>query len=231
MLGGMQDLQVLPDGGGFGRAVQQLVVGHSEPRGGIHVVHVPVVDKRSRLPDQRVDHVAEVDRFLALTELTRHVLDALIPVPEFEVILVNTHFQLQADVFAADRIRIPLDANDAVGLDRHRHGSASRSSLGRQRIQDGRFFTKPLLAGRVKPHRQLAQESRVVVDAAEVTALAQPQRLVQCVLEVAVRRLDVSVLVRLADIDPMALEAVVFEQVTIGSGEFSIVREVVHRRR
>jgi hypothetical protein len=52
LLGGMQDLQILPDGGGFGRAVQQLVVGHSEPRGGVHVVGVFVVNKGTRLADQ-----------------------------------------------------------------------------------------------------------------------------------------------------------------------------------
>jgi len=231
VLGGMQDLQILPDGGGFGRTTQQLVVGHPEPRGGVHVVHVLIVDERPRLSDQRVDHVTKVDRFLALAELAGHTLDALIPIPELEMVLLDTHFQRQADVLAAYRIHIPLDANDTVGLDRHRHGSASVSPLGRQWIQGGGFFTEPLLSGPITPRRQLTHERHVVIDAVEITAFAKPQRLVQCVLEVTVRRLDVSVLVRLADVDPMALETVVFEQITIGSGEFSVVREVVHRRR
>jgi hypothetical protein len=114
VLGGMQDLQILPDGRGFGRATEQLVVGHAESRGGVHVVHVLIIDERPRLSDQRVDHVAKVDRFLAVSELSRHTLDALILIPEFEMVLVDTHFHLQADVLAADRIDISLHANDTV---------------------------------------------------------------------------------------------------------------------
>ncbi|MCP4896322.1 MAG: hypothetical protein GY906_05045 [bacterium] len=102
VLGGMQDLQILPDGGCFGRVIQQLIVRHTESCGGIHVVHVLVVDKRSRLAGQRVDHVAKVDRFLTVAKLSGHTLKALSLIPEFEMVLVDTHFQLQADVLAAD---------------------------------------------------------------------------------------------------------------------------------
>jgi len=217
VLGGMQDLQILFDGRCFGRAIQQLIVRHSESCGGVHVVHVLIVDKRPRLADQRVDHVAKVDRFLALAELSGHTLEALILIPEFEMVLVDTHFKLQADVLAADRIDIPLDANDTVRPDRHRQGSASASSAARQRIQGGGFFTEHLFSGCITPRGQLTHERQEVVDALEVATFAEPQCLVKCVLEVTVRRLDVSVLVGLANVDSMALEAIVIEQITIRS--------------
>jgi len=231
VLGGMQNLQILFDGRCFGRAIQQLIVRHAESCGGVHVVHVLIVDKRPRLPDQRVDHVAKVDRFLALAELSGHTLKALILIPELEMVLVDTHFQLQADVLAADRIDIALDANDTVRPDRHRHGSTSASSAARQWIQGGGFFTERLFSGCITPRSQLTHERQEVVDAVEVATFAEPQCLVKCVLEVTVRRLDVSVLMGLANVDPVALEAIVIEQITIRSCEFSVVRKVVHGRR
>ncbi len=81
VLGGIQQLEVLLDRGGFRRVLEQLIVGYSEPCRGVHVVRVFVVDKRTRLADQRVDHVAKVDRFLTVTELSRQLLDAFVPVP------------------------------------------------------------------------------------------------------------------------------------------------------
>ena len=119
MFGGMQEFEVLLDGGCFGRVAQQLVVCHAESRGGVHVIDVLVVEERARLPHKRVDHVAKVDRFPPTAELPWHTLQASIAVPEFKMVLVNTHFQLQADVLAAYRIRISLYPNDTVGLHRH----------------------------------------------------------------------------------------------------------------
>ena len=52
MLGGVQQLEVLLDGRGLSRVLEQLVVGHPESCGGIHVVRVFVIDKRTRLADE-----------------------------------------------------------------------------------------------------------------------------------------------------------------------------------
>jgi hypothetical protein len=119
MFGRMQGFEILLDGGRFRRVTQQLVIGHAESCGRIHVIHVLVVAERTRFPYERVDHVAKVDRFLPTAELPGHSLEAAIPVPQFKVVLVNTYFQVQADVLAAYRIGISLYANDTVGLHRH----------------------------------------------------------------------------------------------------------------
>jgi hypothetical protein len=93
MLGGVQQLEILLDRGSFRRVLEKLVVGHAESHAGVHVVHVLVVDERTRLADQRVDHMAKVDRFLAKPELSRHPLDTFVAIPQFQMILVNTYFE------------------------------------------------------------------------------------------------------------------------------------------
>ena len=211
VLGGVQELQVLLDGRSFRRAALQLVVSHAKPCRRVHVVHIFVVGKRPWLADQRVDHVTKVDRFFAAAELPRHALDALILIPQFKMVLVNANLQLQADILAAYRIDVLLHANDTVGLDRHRHRSASGASLGREWIQRRGFFTKQLVSGAIAPRGQLTCKCREVVDVVEVATSTQSQRLVKCIFEVTMRRLNVAVLMRLANVDPMAFEPVVIQ--------------------
>jgi hypothetical protein len=52
VLGGVQQLQILLDRGGFRRVADKLIMGHAEARRGVHVVDVFVVDKRTWLADQ-----------------------------------------------------------------------------------------------------------------------------------------------------------------------------------
>jgi len=122
--------------------LEQLIIGHAESRRGVHVVHIPVVDKRTRLADQRVDHVAKVDVFLVMAELPRHSLDAFVAIPQFQMVLVNAYFELQTDILAADGIGISLHADDAVGFHRHKDRSAGTAPLRRQRAERRDFFTK-----------------------------------------------------------------------------------------
>jgi hypothetical protein len=184
VLGGVQQLEILLDRGSFRRVLDQLVIGHAESRRGIHVIHILVVDKRTRLADQRVDHVAKVDIFLAKAELSWHLLDAFIPVPQLQMILVNAYFKLQADILAADRVCVSLHADDAVGLDRYQDRSAGTATLRWQRAERGDFFTKPFFSWGVAPLDERAHEGQVVLHAGEVATSAKPQRLVQGILEV-----------------------------------------------
>ena len=142
MLGRVQQLEILLHCGSFRRVLEQLIVGHAESRRRIHVIHILVVDERAWLADQRVDHVAKVDVFLVMAELPRHALDAFVAVPQFQMVLVNAYFELQADILAADGIGISLHADDAVGLHRHQDRSAGATPLRRQRAQRRDFFTK-----------------------------------------------------------------------------------------
>jgi hypothetical protein len=175
--------------------------------------------------------VAKVDVFLAVAELSRHPFDAFVVVPEFQMVLVDVDLQLQTDVLAADRVSVAFDANDTVGLHRHRNTSAGRAPLGRHGGERRDFLAKPFLSRRIAARGELPHECHVVLHLGEVTASPQPQGLVECILEVAMRRLHVAVLMRLANVDAMAFEAVMSEQLAVPRGEFFIVGEVVHRGR
>jgi hypothetical protein len=78
------------------------------------VVHVLVVDERTGLAYQRVDHVAKVDVFLAVAEPSRHPFDTFVVVPKFQVVLVDVDLQLQTDVLAAGRLL--LNSADAAEM-------------------------------------------------------------------------------------------------------------------
>jgi len=231
MLGGVQQLEILLDGRTLRGVLEELIVGQAEPRGGVHVVDVLVVDERAWLADQRVDHMAKVDCLLAAAELPRQAFDAFAAQPEFQMVLVNADFQAQADVLAADRVHVSFHANDAVGLYRHQDRSTGRTTPRRHGGQRREFLAERPLAHGVPSMGQLTHEGHVIVDAGEVAAAPQSQRLVQRILEVAVRRLHVAVLVRLADVDAMAFHTVVREQVAVSGGELLVAGKIVDRRR
>jgi hypothetical protein len=126
VLGGVQDLEILFDRRHRRRAGQQLVVSHAEPRRGVQVVNVLVIDEGSRFSHQRVDHMAEVDGLSSAAEQPRQPFHALVLVPQFEVVLFHADFYREVDIFAAHRVHIPFDAQQAVGLDDHQEGGIRR---------------------------------------------------------------------------------------------------------
>ena len=95
-------------------------------------------------------------------------------------------------------------------------------------MQGGGFFTEQFASHAIAPCCQLTCEHHEVVDAVEVTASTQSQRLVKCILEMTMRRLNVSILMRLANVYPVAFETVMIQQFLILSGEVSVAGKVVH---
>jgi len=122
-------------GGRFTASREQLVVGHAEPSGRIQVVDVLVVGERARLADQRINDVAEVDLLLALPKQPRQAFQALVAVPQLEMVLVDQHVHFQTDVFAVDRIGVSLDTQDAIRLDPDTQRRERAQPLVRQRLQ------------------------------------------------------------------------------------------------
>jgi hypothetical protein len=104
------------------------------------MVDVLVVGKRTWLADQRVDDMAKVDPLFALPEQSRQTFQVLVLIPQFEVVLMDQHVQLQADILAADRIDVSLDTEDAVRFDRHTRRRESTDSLPRQSLQRFALF-------------------------------------------------------------------------------------------
>lgn len=187
VLGGIQQLEILLHRRRLRRVLEQLIVGHAEARRGIHVIHILVVDERAWLADQRVDHVAKVDVFLATSKQSRHPLEAFAAIPQFQMVLVNADFELQADILAADGIGVSFHADDAVGLHRHQDGSAGAATLCWQRTQRRDFLTKAFCSLVIATADQPPYEGHVILRTGEVTASAKTQRLVQDVFEVTMR--------------------------------------------
>jgi hypothetical protein len=94
VFGGVKNLQVLLHGGIFGRGLPQAVISDTEPRGRIHMMNILIVTEGPRLADQPVDHVAEVDGFLAPAEQPRQPFQAPVLMPQFQMVLMNAHVEL-----------------------------------------------------------------------------------------------------------------------------------------
>jgi len=73
------------------------------------MVYILIVGKRARLADQGIDHVAKINPLFALAKQPRQTFQALALIPEFEVVLVDQHVQLQADVLAVDGVDVSPD--------------------------------------------------------------------------------------------------------------------------
>lgn len=228
---GVQELQILLDRRRLRRAAQQLIKGHAEAGRGVQMLDILVVQERAWLADQRIDDVAKVDRFLAAAELPGQAFDAGAAIPEFHVILLDAGLQTQADVLAAHRVGVAFQPNDAIGPDRHEVARAHAATLPRQGAKRGAFLAEWRLARGVSSSDELPHAGDVVLHGREVAAAAQPEGLIEPVLEVPVRRLDVAVLLRLADVDPMPVDAVVRQQIPVGDRELPPVRQVVDGRR
>ena len=82
----------------------------------------------------------------------------------------------------------------------------------RQRLQLGHFLRQTRLPPGIELREELTQERLVGTAAVEVPAAPQQQRLVQSTLELAVALLDVTVLIALARLDGLRLQAVVAQQ-------------------
>ncbi len=227
----LQDPQVLPRRRLLRVLAAQRIVGHAKMAGGEQVLAIDVVGKGAGLADQRVDDVPIVDGVLAGPRQPRHALDDDARVPHRHLLQADHDVHLPTDQAAGDRIRVPQDVDRAPRPD----GNVGQPPVvcqpaRRERTQRGHFFGEPLLPVRVPRGYQFSEEPLVLLPAGEVAAATHPQGLVHPFLEVPVRRLRVAILVRLADVDPLPLQAIVRQEVAIPLAELPFVGEVVHRR-
>lgn len=100
---------------------------------------------------------------------------------------------------------------------------------GRQLAKAGFLLSELVGPSGVPLVHQPAEELFVLFAAGEVAAAAQQERLIDDGLQVAVRRLDVPVLMRLPGIGPLRLDLVVVHQVAVACAKLAVLGEVVHR--
>jgi len=114
-----QDFQVLFYGFQLRPVLAKVVVSLTKGKRREQMFHVTVITKRARLANQRIDHVPIIKQHLSLPKLTRHPFHGLASVPQLELVLFDSHLDLQADVFAVDRVGILPNVEQAVGTDTH----------------------------------------------------------------------------------------------------------------
>lgn len=102
----MQDLQILASrhAGAVRRA--QHVVSNPKMSRREHVFAVPVVLECSRFADQRIDHVAVVDRRAADPSQPRHSLDRRAAVADFDPLGADHQIDLLSDQPAGNRVGV-----------------------------------------------------------------------------------------------------------------------------
>lgn len=210
--------------------VMQPVVGHAKAAVGEQVFAITVVVKSARLAHQLVDDVPVVDRVLVAPHQSRQRVHLSARVPDFHTLGIQPGFHFLADQAAVHRIGVAVNVDQASLVHAHRQSQGTVQSLRRRRPEHGHFGSVPFPARRVACGHQLLEKAPVVLATAKIPAPPQIQRLVHGRFEMPMRRLAVAVLVRLAHIDPLAGQAIVFQQPAIAGLKFALGRQVVDRR-
>ena len=219
----LQNFQVFADGHLGSMHAAQFIVGHAEIARGEQVLMILVVLERAGLADQRVDHVAVVDRVLAAAAKPRHPLHVDVCVPHLDVVGVDHDIHLEADQSAGDRIRVPLHLNRAAGVNLDAADPLPIIELARRQLIEAGLFLSELVGPRGVPLVDQAAEKLFVLFAGdEIATAAEQQCLIDDGLQVAVRRLDVAVLMRLAGIGPLRLDLVVVHQIAVACAKLAI---------
>jgi hypothetical protein len=224
----MQNLQVLLGAESFVASGAEAVVGQAEPGRREQVLPVGVVRERPRLADQRVDHVPVVDRVLVPTHQSRQRVHLPVGEPDLDAVGEEPRLDLLADQATGDGVGVAVQVNQTSRVHPTADFQARRQALIGQVPQRSPLLGEPIGASGIARSHDAAQELQVIVAGVEIPAAPQQEGLIDGSLEVPVRRLGVAVLVRLADVDPLAGPSVVGQQVAIPGLELPRRREVVH---
>ncbi len=193
-------------------ALAQHVVGHAKVAAGKQILTVAIVGERPGLADQPVDDVPIVDAMLAASTQAWQPLHQLLGVPHFDALGVQAGVHPFADQPACHRVDVVLHLDDAARFHAHTQPLARLQSMTRQRPQERHFLGQPDGPTGVLLPAQFAQELQVAVPAREVPTASHHQRLVHRPLELVVALFRITVLVALAGLDGLALQAVVTQQ-------------------
>lgn len=224
----MQNLQILPISPRRQRLVEQ-VVGQAEATAGEQLLAVAIICQRSRLADQRVDHMPVIDVPLAATVQPRQRGHLLLGVPHFQMLQVDAHLDPLADQSAVHRIGVVLHVDDAAVRYGHRQPFAGLQPACRQRPQHRLFLGQSFGAWSIPVPANVVQERLVIDGAGKVSTTTQQQRLLHGVFEMPVRRLGIAIFVGLPRLDLLACQAVMFQQALVTFREVASLRQIVHR--
>jgi hypothetical protein len=156
--------------------------------------------------------MAILDAVLAASPQPRQRFQQPLRVPDLDALRVQPRFHPFADQPPSHRVGVALEVDRAARVHTHRHALARLQPPRRQRTQQRQFLGQPASTARVELGEQATQELLILRPTREVPAAAQHQGLVQRPLELAMALFHVPVLVGMARLDRLSLQAVVPQQ-------------------
>ena len=226
-----EDFQVFPHRNLLAVSIAQRVVGDPKMAGREHVFAVLVVLERTRLTNQRVDHVAVVDRESADPDQPRHPLNREPVMRHVDPFGRDPDVDLLTDQTTGNRVGIAADLDRAAGADPNAENDVVGVKLaGGQWAQVLLLGGKRFLSSPVKARDHVLNELHVVFAAGEVTTSANQQSLVDGVFEMTVGRFHVTVLVGASSVCLLGGGTVMGHQCRVPIGQLLPRRMVVHRR-
>jgi hypothetical protein len=149
------------------------IVGNAEVARREHVLPILVVLERTGLADQRIDHVAVIDRVLAAARQPGHPLNFASPVPDLDDVRVDHHVDPVPHQPAGNRIRVTLDLDRAATADHDPPHTLPVIKLARRQLAEQRLLLGELGGSRSVPLvDQPLEELFVLLAVGEVAAAA-----------------------------------------------------------
>lgn len=230
--GQMQNLHVHFVSHFFGMSGPQRVPRQAKTAGRKHLFAVPVVRKRARFADQRIDDVPIVDGRQLLADQTRHRLNHVSVMRHRDVFGTDSQIHQLTDQPTGNRIRVRPHTYRAAAADPHVGHDVVRVQPGiRQSAQLSRVFEILLLPVVVGSTDQVFHEVHILFAALEVPAAAQHQCLINAILQVAVGRFDIAVLVGTPSVRAFRFAVVVTHQRRVSLGQLPATGMIPHGRR
>lgn len=226
----MQNLQIVLDSLVRIATLAEPIVGHAKAGRREQILAVGVLGERSRLANQRVDHVPVVHRMTIATHQPRQCFHTVIGVPHLDPVGEEPRFHPLADQSAVHRVDVAVQVNQAAAVHATQDLPTRREPRVGQRTQRRQLLREPIPPTGVAGRHQLRQELRVLLAARKLAGASQQQGLIHSGFEVPVRRLRIAILVRLSHVDPLARQLVVRQQVAVASLKFTFGGVIVHRR-
>jgi len=169
----LQNLQVLADALAGTVIAAEPIVGDTKLARRKHLLPILVVRERTRLADQRIDHVTVIDRVLAAARQPGHPLDFASPVPHLDDVGVDHHVDPVANQPAGNRIRVTLDLDRAAAADPDTGDALPVIQLARRQLAKTHVLLGKLgTSRRVAFVGQLIEEPFVLLAVGEVAAAA-----------------------------------------------------------
>jgi hypothetical protein len=169
----LQNLQVLADALAGTVVAAEPIVGDAKLARRKHLLPILVVRERTRLADQRIDHVTVIDRVLAAARKPGHPLDFASPVPHVDDVGVDHHVDPVANQPAGNRIRVTLHLDRAATADHDPPHTLPVIKLRRRQLAKQRLLLGELGGSRSVPlANQPLEELLVLLAAGKVAAAA-----------------------------------------------------------